>query len=101
MQALPAMMLHLPNPFMPPFSRRVWLDVQVLLPGAFPQPWTGASLVLHYVSWAWGKPGTSSATTASSTVPLGRIGGKSCVAGSRRDSSLLKRRTRGGARPRE
>jgi hypothetical protein len=36
--------------------------------------------VLHYASWAWGKPGASSATTASSTVPPGRVGGKSYVA---------------------
>jgi hypothetical protein len=29
--------LQLLNPFMPPCSRRVWLDVQVVLLGAFPQ----------------------------------------------------------------
>ena len=74
MRTLPAMMLHLLNPFMSPFSRRVWLEVQVLLLGAFPQSWTGAPLVLHYMSWASGKPGTSSASTASSTVPPGRVG---------------------------
>jgi len=41
MRTLPAMMLHLLNPFMAPFSKRVWPQFQLLLPGAFPQPWTG------------------------------------------------------------
>jgi hypothetical protein len=38
MRTLPAMMLHLLNPFMPLFSRRVWLHVQVLLAGAILAP---------------------------------------------------------------
>jgi hypothetical protein len=74
MRTLPAMMLHLLNPFMPLFSRRVWPYVQVLLAGAFPQPRASERLVLHYVSWAWVKLGTSNATIASSTVPPGRVG---------------------------
>ena len=74
MRTLPAMMLHLLNPFMPLFSRHVWPYVQVLLAGAFPQHRASGPLVLHYVSWARGKPGTSSATAASSTVPPARVG---------------------------
>ncbi len=38
MRTLPAMMLHLLNPFMPLFSRRVWPHVQVLLTGAILAP---------------------------------------------------------------
>jgi hypothetical protein len=38
MRTLPAMMLHLLNPFMPLFSRRVWPHVQVLLAGAILTP---------------------------------------------------------------
>jgi hypothetical protein len=38
MRTLPAMMLHLLNPFMPLFSRRVWLHVHVLLAGAILAP---------------------------------------------------------------
>jgi hypothetical protein len=38
MRTLPAMMLHLLNPFMPLFSRRVWPYVQVLLAGAILAP---------------------------------------------------------------
>ena len=34
-RTLPAMMLHLLNTLMPPFSRHVLLHVQVLLPGLF------------------------------------------------------------------
>jgi hypothetical protein len=34
MRTLPAMMLHLLNPFVPLFSRRLWPHVQVLLAGA-------------------------------------------------------------------
>jgi hypothetical protein len=37
MRTLPTMMLHLLNPFVPLFSRRLWPHVQVLLAGAFPQ----------------------------------------------------------------
>jgi hypothetical protein len=37
MRTLPALMLHLLNPFVPLFSRRLWPHVQVLLAGAFPQ----------------------------------------------------------------
>jgi hypothetical protein len=51
MRTLPAMMLHLLNPFMPLFSRRVWPYVQVLLAGAILARASGP-LVLHYVSWA-------------------------------------------------
>jgi hypothetical protein len=38
MRTLPAMMLHLLNPFMPLFSRRVWSHVQVLLAGTILAP---------------------------------------------------------------
>jgi hypothetical protein len=38
MRTLPAMMLHLLNPFVPLFSRRVWPHVQVLLAGAILAP---------------------------------------------------------------
>ncbi len=38
MRTLPAMMLHLLNPFMPLFSRRLWPHVQVLLVGAILTP---------------------------------------------------------------
>jgi hypothetical protein len=38
MQTLPAKMLHLLNPFMPLFSRRLWPHVQVLLAGAILAP---------------------------------------------------------------
>jgi hypothetical protein len=38
MRTLPTMMLHLLNPFVPPFSRRVWPHVQVLLTGAILVP---------------------------------------------------------------
>ena len=38
MRTLPTMMLHLLNPFMPLFSRRVWPHVQVLLAGAILAP---------------------------------------------------------------
>ncbi len=74
MRTLPAMMLHLMEPFVPLFSRRVWPYVQILLAGAFPQLRAKEPLVAHYVSWAWGKLSSSSATTVSSTVPLGRAG---------------------------
>ena len=73
MRTLPAMMLHLLNPFMPLFSRRLWPHVQVLLVGAILTPGK-RTVSSHYVSWAWGKPSTSSATIASSTVPFGRAG---------------------------
>jgi hypothetical protein len=38
MRTLPAMMLHLLNPFVPLFSRRIWPHVQVLLTGAILAP---------------------------------------------------------------
>ena len=38
MRTLPAMMLHLLNPFVPLFSRRLWPHVQVLLVGAILTP---------------------------------------------------------------
>jgi hypothetical protein len=38
MRTLPAMMLHLLNPFMPLFSRRLWPHVQILLAGAILTP---------------------------------------------------------------
>jgi len=38
MRTLPTTMLHLLNPFMPLFSRRVWTYVQVLLAGAILAP---------------------------------------------------------------
>jgi hypothetical protein len=38
MRTLPAMMLHLLNPFMPLFSRRLWSHVHVLLAGAILAP---------------------------------------------------------------
>jgi hypothetical protein len=38
MRTLPTTMLHLLNPFMPLFSRRVWLHVQVLLAGTILAP---------------------------------------------------------------
>jgi hypothetical protein len=38
MRTLPAMMLHLLNPFVPLFSRRLWPHVQVLLAGAILAP---------------------------------------------------------------
>jgi DDE superfamily endonuclease len=38
MRALPAMMLHLLEPFVPLFSRRLWPHVQVLLAGAILAP---------------------------------------------------------------
>ena len=38
MRTLPAQMLHLLNPFMPLFSRRLWPHVQVLLAGAVLTP---------------------------------------------------------------
>jgi len=72
MRTLPALMLHLLNPFMPLFSRRVWSHVQVLLAGAFPQPQAGEPLVPHYASWVLGKLSTTNATTAFSTVLFGQ-----------------------------
>jgi hypothetical protein len=48
MRTLPAMMLHLLEPFVPLFSRRVWPYVQTLLAGAFPQPRAKEPLVAHY-----------------------------------------------------
>jgi hypothetical protein len=38
MRTLPAMMLHLLNPFVPLFSRRLWPHVQVLVAGAILAP---------------------------------------------------------------
>jgi hypothetical protein len=38
MRTLPAMMLHLLEPFVPLFSRRLWSHVQVLLTGAILVP---------------------------------------------------------------
>jgi hypothetical protein len=38
MRTPPAMMLHLLDPFMPPFSRRLWPHVRVLLAGAILTP---------------------------------------------------------------
>jgi hypothetical protein len=38
MRTLPTTMLHLLNPFVPLFSRRVWPHVQVLLAGAILAP---------------------------------------------------------------
>jgi hypothetical protein len=38
MRTLPAKMLHLLNPFMPLFSRRLWPHVQVLVAGAILAP---------------------------------------------------------------
>ena len=38
MRTLPAMMLHLLNPFVPLFSRPLWPHVQVLLAGAILAP---------------------------------------------------------------
>jgi hypothetical protein len=38
MRTLPALMLHLLNPFVPLFSRRLWPHVQVLLAGAILAP---------------------------------------------------------------
>jgi hypothetical protein len=38
MRTLPARMLHLLNPFVPLFSRRVWPHAQVLLAGAILTP---------------------------------------------------------------
>jgi hypothetical protein len=38
MRTLPTMMLHLLNPFVPLFSRRLWPHVQVLLAGAILTP---------------------------------------------------------------
>jgi hypothetical protein len=65
MRTLPALMLHLLKPFMPLFSRRVWLYAQVLLAGAFPQLPAKELLVPPYAPWAWGKPSNSSATIGS------------------------------------
>jgi hypothetical protein len=45
MRTLPTKMLHLLNPFVPLFSKRVWPHVQVLLAGAFPQPQASERLV--------------------------------------------------------
>jgi hypothetical protein len=72
MRTLPAMMLHLLNPFMPMFSSRVWSHVQVLLAEERSSPRAGERLVPHYVSWVLGKPSSSNATTAFSTVLFGQ-----------------------------
>jgi hypothetical protein len=81
MRTLPTMMLHLLNPFVPLFSRRVVTHVQVLLAGAFPQLRAKEPLVPHYVSWAWGKPSSSSATTVSlGPRRLVGQGGEPCAA---------------------
>jgi hypothetical protein len=74
MRTLPTMMLHLLNPFVPLFSKRLWPHVQVLLAGTFPQHRAKEPLVLHYASWVLGKPSNSNATIAYSTVPFGRGG---------------------------
>jgi hypothetical protein len=74
MRTLPTTMLHLLNPFVPLFSRRLWPHVQVLLAGAFPQHRASEPLVPHYVSWVLGTPNSFSATIGSSTVPPGRAG---------------------------
>jgi hypothetical protein len=78
MRTLPTTMLHLLNPFVPLFSKRVWPHVQVLLAGAFPQLRASEPLVPRCASWALGKPSTSNATTDSSTVPFG-LGGRRVV----------------------
>ncbi len=76
MRTLPTTMLHLLNPFMPLFSRRLWPHVQVLLAGAILTPGKSGPLAPHYVSWAWGKLSSSRVTTASSTVPFGQAGSR-------------------------
>jgi hypothetical protein len=46
MRTLPTTMLHLLNPFVPLFARRLWPHVQVLLAEAFPQQRASEPLVL-------------------------------------------------------
>ena len=74
MRTLPTTMLHLLNPFVPLFSRRLWPHVQVLLAGAFPQHRASEPLVPPCASWVLGKPSSFSATTALSTAPFGQAG---------------------------
>ena len=72
MRTLPAMMLHLLNPFVPLLSRRLWPHVQVLVAGAFPQPRASEPLVPCCASWVMGKLNSFSATIESSTAPFGQ-----------------------------
>jgi len=72
MRTLPAKMLHLLNPFVPLFSKRVWSRVRVLLVGAILLPGERTVSSLPCGSWARGTLGGSIATTASSTAPYGR-----------------------------
>ena len=72
MPTLPTTMLHLLNPFVPLFSRRLWPHVQVLLAGAFPQHRASEPLVPPCASWGLVKPSTSNATTVSLTAPFGQ-----------------------------
>jgi hypothetical protein len=74
MRTLPTTMLHLLNPFVPLFSRRLWPHVQALLAGAFPQLPAKEPLVQRCGSWASGKPSNSNVTTDSSTALFGQAG---------------------------
>jgi DDE superfamily endonuclease len=80
MRTLPARMLHLLNPFMPLFSKRIWSYVQLLLAGAFPQPRANEPLVPHCASWVWAKLNSFSAIIGSlGPRRLVGSGGESCA----------------------
>jgi hypothetical protein len=73
MRTLPTMMLHLLNPFVPLFSRRLWPYVQVLLAGAILAP---GKRTVSTALWVMGLGQTEQfqATTAFSTTPFAQPG---------------------------
>ena len=74
MRTLPAMMLHLLNPFVPLFSRRLWPHVQVLLAGAILPPGKRTVSAALRVMGLGQTEHFQRSTIASSTAPLGRAG---------------------------
>src|SRR5215216_7221107 len=73
MRTLPTTMLHLLNPFVPLFSRRLWPHVQVLVAGAILAPGK-RTVSAAYASWVLGKLNSFNATIGSSTVLPARAG---------------------------
>jgi hypothetical protein len=63
---LPATMIRLLVPFAPLLSKRVWLNAQVLLMGAFAQLRADERSALPCVRWAWTTTKGSIATTGCS-----------------------------------
>src|SRR5215218_4450212 len=74
MRTLPAMMLHLLNPFMPLFSRRIWTYVEGLLAGVIRVPGRATVSSASRVTGLWGKPSAFSAIIGSTIATAGRVG---------------------------